>query len=383
MQNICFSQEKINLLREANTRMYLDDIKVNNIIFIYCPPKVGSTTLVSSIRLSATYKYKVLHIHDESMLQVLTGVQGVTVNEIIQYNQSIGRNVFVIDVYRSPIERKMSEYFDKLSSFHFNNTEDRIMHYDLRRLSVRFNNIFMHIANGDHYLDKFTNLDKPNSFHFDDKYLLQTAQGITYIKLRLKDSTEWGRILSQLLDAEITIINDYETEKKKTGNLYKQFKEFYKIPVNYLNVLQNCPYLNYYFSQQEKEEYISGWKQNQSEDIFIGYTDKEYEVYKDICIENQWYKDIQYDHYLDEGCRCQACCRKRRSIVVKARKGDPPKERLVHANAVREFNEYKEKMKSHIVAQNMARAQRVNKLVVKKTKPTFKNNLMENMNDKK
>lgn len=370
-------QEKIELLKEANIKMYLDDSTIRNIIFVYCPPKVGSTTLVSSIRLSATYKFKVLHIHDEDMLYVLTGVKGVTVCEIIKYNQSIGRNVYVIDVYRSPIERKMSEFFDKLTSFHFNNTMDNIAKYDIKRLFVRFNNIFMHIGNGDHYLDTFLDVPKKEIFDFSKEYLTEIVNGITYIKLRLQDSKQWGRILSQLLEAEITIINDYETEKKPIGFLYNRFKQAYKIPSNYLANLNTCPYLNFYFSPSEKNTYISEWSKKQT-DSFTGYTKSEYEIYKNICLENKWYKDIQYDHYLDEGCKCMACGRKRRSIVVKARKGEMPSERLVHAIAVKEYKEYTSQMKNHLQAQAIAQSKRIRKKTVK---PSLKNNLMENLYD--
>ena len=87
----------------------------HNYVFIYTPPKVGSTTLVSSLRISLGNHFNVIHIHDDIMLSVLTGVNNVTVNEIINYIAQKGNNVYVIDIYRTQIERKMSEYFEKLS----------------------------------------------------------------------------------------------------------------------------------------------------------------------------------------------------------------------------------------------------------------------------
>jgi hypothetical protein len=55
----------------------------------------------------------------------------ISINEIIHYNKKIGKNVFVIDIYRSPIERKISEYFEKLSCHHFNNTDENINKYNI------------------------------------------------------------------------------------------------------------------------------------------------------------------------------------------------------------------------------------------------------------
>ena len=94
----------------------------HNYVFIYTPPKVGSTTLVSSLRISLGTTFNVIHIHDDIMWSVLTGINNITVNEIINYVSKKGNNVYVIDVYRTPIERKMSEYFEKLAPYHFNNS---------------------------------------------------------------------------------------------------------------------------------------------------------------------------------------------------------------------------------------------------------------------
>ena len=75
---------RLELLKNANSKIGLSDAKIKNIVFVYTPPKVGSTTLVSSIRLSASYKFSVIHLHDEEMLYVLTGVSNITINEIGQ-----------------------------------------------------------------------------------------------------------------------------------------------------------------------------------------------------------------------------------------------------------------------------------------------------------
>ena len=66
-----------------------------NYVFIYTPPKVGSTTLVSSLRISLGNTFNVIHIHDDIMLSVLTGVNNVTVNEIINYIAQKGNNVYM------------------------------------------------------------------------------------------------------------------------------------------------------------------------------------------------------------------------------------------------------------------------------------------------
>ena len=350
-----YTKEYLILLKEANKKICLDDSTIQNIVFIYSPPKVGSTTLVSSIRLSATHIFKVLHIHDEVMLQVLTGINNVTINQLIQYNKYIGRNIWVIDIYRSPIERKMSEFFDKLCSTHFNNTENNIINYDSRRFITRFNNIFAYIANGDHYIEKYINvIPKPEKFDFNKKYLLRIVDGIKYIKLRLKDSNEWEMILNDLLGIRITIVNDYEKDKTSLATLYNKFKNQYKIPSNYLNNIQNCPYLNYYYSPQEKEEYIQYWSKKQ-EQSYYGYSVSEYEIYKNICIENKWYNDVQHNHYLDEGCSCTLCSNKRNTMIHKIRNGNINSiynNKIIHNEIIYDKNEIIQKVNNIIQNSN-------------------------------
>ena len=76
----------------------------NNYIFIYTPPKVGSTTLVTSLRVSLNKSYNIIHIHDETMLNVMTGINDVKINDIIKFLSKQGKNVYVIDVYRTPVD---------------------------------------------------------------------------------------------------------------------------------------------------------------------------------------------------------------------------------------------------------------------------------------
>jgi hypothetical protein len=370
-----FNGEKLQMLKEANTKMNLDELKTPNLVFIYCPPKIGSTTLVSSIRICSTFKYTVLHIHDETMLNILTGVTGVTVNEIIHYNKLIGRNITVIDVYRTPIERKMSEFFDKIASFHFNNYENKLMNYNIQRLITRFNNIFPNLSNGDYFQEKY-NISYPKTFDFHKKYTCVEQDEIKYYKLRLCDSHEWNKILTEILETEIIIFTDYETKNQPLGKLYERFKREYTIPSNYLKSIESCKFLNYYYLPDEKDVYINSWKSKQGPE-WCGYSETEYVIYLNICIENQWRKDVQSEHYLDNGCRCQACTKKRKTIFLKAKNGEMPKEKIIHEAAVKEYTDNKKNILKKMIQKKMDEANLPKQKVSSITK--FKNGLMTNV----
>jgi hypothetical protein len=307
----------------------------NNYIFIYTPPKVGSTTLVSSLRISLGKSYNIIHIHDEVMLSVLTGIQGISVNDIIYYLTSNGKKVVVIDVYRTPVERKMSEFFEKISPYHFNNSEENINHYSIKRVSDRFNKIFPHIENNDHYFEKY-NITNPVPFDFEKKYTIQIVNGISYIKLRLCDSHLWGQILSTIFHADIVLISDYKTETKKIGDLYTCFKKEYKLPVNFLDLVRSCKYFNFYYNEQERNKYLDIWKNKLSLCPVVPYNYEEFQFYMQICLENQYINDVQNEHYIDNGCFCKYCSFKRQDIYLRAKKGETRFAKIIHNEVILE-----------------------------------------------
>jgi dTDP-4-dehydrorhamnose reductase len=161
------------------------------------------------------------------MLQVLINIQNVSINDIIKYNAYIGKKVYVIDVYRSPIERKMSEFFEKIADMHFNTTEENLNNYNVNKIINRFNKLFPYLANDADYFKEKYNLELPENFDFEKKYLLQEKDNITYVKLRLRDSSEWDRILEEIFDVNVVIISDYKTDNKPINRLYSQFKNDY------------------------------------------------------------------------------------------------------------------------------------------------------------
>lgn len=304
-----------------------------NYVFIYTPPKVGSTTLVSSLRISLGNAFSVIHIHDDTMLSVLTDINNVTVNEIINYISQKGVNVYVIDVYRTPIERRMSEYFEKLAPYHFNNSEENINDYSLKRITDRFNKLFPHLANGDHYCDKY-DIANPTQFDFEKKYTIQILNNIKYIKLRLDDSKLWSNILSTIFKQEVVLINDYQTTDKDICELYKRFKDEYKIPANYLELVKGCRYLKFYFSDEERKQYIQKWESKIQSSFVMSYTSDEYKFYMNLCLENQYINDIQTEHYIDNGCLCLYCSKMRKDIFNRAKNGETHFEKIIHHDAV-------------------------------------------------
>jgi len=309
-----------------------------DLVLLYSPPKVGSTSIVSSIRISASEKFYVMHTHDEIIFKTTLGEQNNTcVSDIIKNtsifnpNTKTARKVYVIDIYRQPIERKISEFFHEISTLHFNNTEDNILKYYIQKIQNRFNDIFPHLSNEDFYKERF-DVEYPNTFDFEKKYLKYEKNGVTYIKLRLQDSQEWGNILSEILNNQIVIVKDYPTEDKKIGVFYKDFLREYKLPFNFYKMIRDCPHLNYYNTLEEKNDYLNGWLEKLT-GLYNPYTTLEYKFYEKLCLENQFHFRPLFLHYRDDGCLCKLCSEKRDRVFFDIDNGNHNnKELIVHGN---------------------------------------------------
>ena len=331
------TENKNELLKKINEKLFknVNNPNVNNnIIFIYAPPKVASTSLVSSLRLFLCHQFNIIHIHDEKMLGNLIhmNIEGVTVLDIIHYNKELGKNIYVIDVFRNPIERKISEYFEHLSSLHFNNTDDNLKKYPIQKIIERFNSVYPFLANEDYFIEKY-NITVPDTFDFEKKYLFVEQNGIKYIKLRMIDIDSWSHILSEIFKTEIIVIKDYETRNKSIGEVYTTFKETYRLPYSYYLLLNDSPLLKYYYKEDERKVYLNKWIEKIDNYSNIApYTKIEYDFYLKLSIENIYYNNfIQSNHYMDNGCLCKFCFKKRRDVINQLRRGEKiDNERIVH-----------------------------------------------------
>jgi hypothetical protein len=339
-------------------------------IFVYTPPKVGSTTIVTSLRISLGSSVNIIHIHDDVMLNVLTGISGVSIIDFIKYISDIGKTVYIIDIYRDPIERKISEFFYKLNNLHFNVPVEKIVSYNNKLLINRFNNLFPYLSNQDYYFMLFK--DDLSCFDFKKKYIFRTFDKIKYLKLRLNDVNIWGSILSCIFKQKIVIINDCITENNNMGSLYKSFKKEYKVPLNFMKQIEDDPVLLFFLSEDERKEYLCSWTHN-STYIRNAYRIDEYNLYLSVCLENQVYDKIEYDHYLDNGCFCEGCNSQRRLLFIKANKGELIKERMDHNNNVLEY-------KKKIDDSNLKRYHSMNRLI--KSKKKNPNKVLINLNIK-
>ena len=333
MSDLYFDDQKIKRCSNVYNKLNINS-SIKKIIIVYSLPKVGSTSLITSLRIFGSHSFNLIHVHDENMLEHLLNEKEILITDFIDYLSILDHNVFVIDIYRSPIERKISDFFEKIS-LHLNTAEGNIGKHKIDSLIERFQKIYNNIPNLDPLIHKY-NIELGNNFDFDKKYNLFTKNNIKYISLRLKDSKKWGEILSQIFQQKIMIVSDYETNNKVIKKIYNEFKKKYLIPENYLENLNNDPDFNYYYNDDEKKEYISNWQQKTTIE-FIGYTPEEYKLYISIVCSNNLEDKIKSLHYKDEGCLCVACVKLRSYVQTLILQNKYSNQRIHHNEAVEKY----------------------------------------------
>lgn len=294
-----------------------------DIVILYCPEKVGSTSIVTSIRISASNKYMVFHSHDNKIADLLNDkVNSINISDLLLNNSVVNpltgqcRKIYIIDIFRTQLERKMSFFFQHISDIHFNNSEQNISAYPLDKIVKRFNDVFVHMSNVDYYNEKYDVEHKINTFDFENKYVLQEKNNVFYIKLRLHDAEHWGSILTNLLNTPIYLIKYYETMDKNIGKLYTYFKQEYVLPNNFYNLITNDKSLNIYMKPTEKQQYLEHWSAKVHPSSHCPFTFSEYMFYINISNENKFYcSNSANNHYGDDGCLCDKCVNERKQAI--------------------------------------------------------------------
>lgn len=241
--------EKVEQFLDIDKYKYLKDIET----FVYCGGKCGSKTLYHTLEKS-------LHVHSNINFQkiVLHGEKEISIFDIINYNRINKKQIYIIDSYRTPIERKISSFFENIRNHLPNYKElsiESIIDYFNAKLLVRLEEY--------HSIDeafKYFRVEPFSKFDFEKKYIAENYENITFIKIRFQEINEWEDILSKIFNRPIIMINRNLTQTKEIFNLYTEFKKLYKVPKSYIhNQLANDAQFKIYNSQKEQYEYINKW----------------------------------------------------------------------------------------------------------------------------
>jgi hypothetical protein len=235
--------------------MALNNLKYQYDVIIYCGGKCGSLTLTKTFENA---NYNVLHTHSDiefvySKKEISNYYDCYTVKDLI--TKQISDIVYIIDSYRTPIEREISSFFQNI----INHSNIDYYKININILIYHFNKYLLGNIDSYHPLDIETPIFNDTKFNFENEYITKKIDNKIYIKLRLKSSDKWAKILSEIFQKNIIITNENIATNKNYNNIYKEFISKYRVPNHYLKNIINDPVFLKYNLELEQLEYFKYW----------------------------------------------------------------------------------------------------------------------------
>ena len=224
-------------------------------IFICCGGKCGGTTLAHTFNKNG---YKTTHLHSSKHLGNFKSTIDVNHTfDIINASKQLGP-IYIIDSYRTPIERKISSFFQKMHT-HLPNYEN----IPIQNIITYFNENILFSSVGDHHpINEFLQNYKMDVFHkfnFKRRYNICNNGNIIFVKVLFSDIKDWDTIISQAVNKEITLHTANLTQDKSINKFYIQFKDMYRLPKAYLSKIEEDPEFKIYNTSYDQQKYITKW----------------------------------------------------------------------------------------------------------------------------
>ena len=211
--------------------------------------KCGLTTLLETFKFQGFNCIK-CHNHWDFISQF--GYDGLY-NSI--EDSSKNKKLYIIDSYRTPIERKISSFFHHI--------QKKIPYYknkSIKELINIFNTEYLNNIEEYHPVDLIMlelGCESFNSFDFKKKYVKKEKGNLIFIKILFSDIKDWENILSEIFNKKIIIQKDNLSQDKEYHLIYEEFKKKYKTTKSYLNnILRNDKYFKIYNTKEQQEKYI-------------------------------------------------------------------------------------------------------------------------------
>ena len=173
------------------------------------------------------------------------------------------RKIYVFDIYKLPIEKKVSTFFQNATPTQLREYKDKSIN-DIIEVFNKTQLSNMTWYNPCNEIMSYYSIPQITSFDFKKGYGVTEKDNIVVIKLLSKDINRWHTILGDILGTKIK-----PSAKKKECSvascknyqrLYQYFMYVYRPPSDYIeNVLVSDKEFIMYNTKEDKEEYISKW----------------------------------------------------------------------------------------------------------------------------
>ena len=162
--------------------------------------------------------------------------------------------IVLIDVYRPPIERCLSKFFDNLSA-----NPIFLSSSSAEFINELFCRDFQYFKSYTHFPEEIILRYRLNipEFDFNKKYLKVTQGKITYVKIQFSDIGKWGDILSEIFGKKIRIQKDNINNNTK----YIETKNCLRINNQIYGFILQDKYLKQNMTEDSRNYYLKYWKE--------------------------------------------------------------------------------------------------------------------------
>jgi len=241
-------------------------------ILVFTMAKVGSLSVYSSLKKQTNIP--VFHIHTLNEYEILEGNNRCFEKGIYPDSRSpvplintrvinANKNYKVISLFRNPIERNLSAFFEAFQ-FHVG-----VKPENYKGTLTNLEAIFHEKVSKTYALDWYDH--KLVAGIGIDIYKIPFDHEKRYVKIHT-DKTDLLLMDSYLLDNikskvigdfcgidNFDLINANITSRSAAGNLYKAFKKHIRFSEKYLHEIINSKYFQHFYSPKEKEELLKKW----------------------------------------------------------------------------------------------------------------------------
>jgi hypothetical protein len=222
-------------------------------VLINCGGKSGSSTLAETF---AHNGFDTFHTHDAAYYATnIDPTYPHSLFDAIDLNMTLYDHIYIIDVYRTPIERKMSSYFQQLDVTTLPPDPSEQFEYVMEQLDknmLQLEKYYPLVETMRHY-----GITPFDSFNFEKKYNLYQHKNVSYINLRFQDLDQWSSILSSIFHRPITLHSANVSAHKQYNHLYEQVQKMYRISNTVFIQCLHDPLFYIYNSPAEQLKYIN------------------------------------------------------------------------------------------------------------------------------
>lgn len=212
--------------------------------------KCGSTTLNQTF---TKHGYKSIKIHNKTDFIKQFKYDGLI--DLIN-RSSLNKELYLIDSYRTPFERKMSSFFENI---HKNVPDYKNKSCD--QLINIFNTQYLNRIEEYHSINpimKEYGVEPFDTFDFKKRYIIKKKGNLVFIKILFSDINNWNVILSEIFNKKIVLHSINISSKKIYSWIYNEFKIKYKTSNSYINnILKNDIEFKIFNTLEDQNIYIN------------------------------------------------------------------------------------------------------------------------------